>query len=146
MWQNLTFEVLYRFVLYRLKKIQAQLMTRTQSLPRAFRHAFAGMFHFLKNDRNGKIHSTVGILVCMLGMVLHLSATEWSILLLCCALVISLEMGNHALERLCDTVHPAQHPGIKTAKDVAAAAVLWSVLLSVIIGLILFIPKIIALL
>lgn len=122
------------------------MRTHTQPLSKAFRHAFEGLFHFFEKDRNGKIHLAVALLVSGAGIWVQLSAVEWTIVLLCCALVIGLEMCNHALESLCDTVHPEQSPGIKTAKDVAAAAVLWAVLLSVSIGLILFIPKIISLL
>lgn len=117
-----------------------------QSLGKAFTHAFQGLFHFLRNDRNGKIHAVITILVCIAGFYLHFSSTEWMIVLLCTALVLGLEMCNHAIEKLCDAVHPSYHPLIKIAKDVAAAAVLWSAIISVIIGLILFIPKILMLL
>ncbi len=119
---------------------------KTQSLVTAFKHAFNGLFHFMQNDRNGKIHFTICLLVALAGWYVSLSAIEWISLLICFALVIGLEMCNHALEKLCDAVHPDKHPLIKTVKDVAAGAVLWSAIISVVIGLLIFIPKIQALL
>lgn len=119
---------------------------KTQPLLKAFVHAFNGIFHFIANDRNGKIHFVAVSAVTVAGLYCKVSSAEWCILLLCFALVISLEMCNHALEKLCDAVHPDQHPLIKTVKDVAAAAVLWSAMVSIVIGLVMFIPKIISLL
>lgn len=118
---------------------------KPQPLISAFSHAFNGISHFIAHDRNGKIHFRAGILVALAGFYFKIAATEWCILLLCMAIVISFEMLNHALEKLCDVVHEAPHPYIKTVKDVAAAAVLWSAVLSAIIGLLIFIPKISAL-
>lgn len=118
---------------------------KKQSLLKAFSHAFNGLFYFLAHDRNGKLHLIACLLVSFLGIYFKVSANEWSILLLCFALVISLEMCNHALENLCNLVHPDHHPLVKTVKDVAAAAVLWSAIISAAIGMVIFIPKIMAL-
>jgi undecaprenol kinase/diacylglycerol kinase (ATP) len=119
---------------------------KTQRLVKSFRHAFDGIFHFLGQDRNGRIHAGAAVLVFFAGIFFHVNTAEWISLLICFALVIGFEMCNHALENLCDLVHADHHPTIKTVKDVAAAAVLWSAIISVIIGLLIFIPKIIAIL
>jgi diacylglycerol kinase len=119
---------------------------KTQPLLKAFVHAFNGIFHFIAHDRNGKIHFVAVSVVTFAGLYCKISAMEWCILLLCFALVISLEMCNHSLEKVCDALHPNQHPMIKTAKDVAAAAVLWSAMMSIAIGLLIFVPKVISLL
>lgn len=126
-----------------LKRIQKKKM-KLQPITKAFEHAFNGMGYFISHDRNGKIHFTLAVLVAIAAFFFKLSATEWCILLLCTGLVISLEMLNHAIENVCDVVHEAPHPLIKIVKDVAAAAVLWSAIISVIIGLLIFIPKIAA--
>lgn len=114
---------------------------KTVNLLRSFSHAFSGLFHFIRNDRNGRIHTGISLLVVLGGWYYRVSATEWIALLLCCSIVLSLEMCNHALEKLCDTVQPEIDPRIRIVKDVAAAAVVWSALISVIIGAIIFIPK-----
>ncbi len=115
---------------------------KPQSLRKSFANAFNGMAAFFLTDRNGKIHLLIALMVIGAGFYFRVSVTEWGLLLACMALVPSLEMLNHALEKLCDVAHSAPHPLIKTVKDVAAAAVLWSAIISAIIGLLIFIPKI----
>jgi diacylglycerol kinase len=117
---------------------------KKQPLYKAFGHAFNGLFHFIANDRNGRIHFIMVILVCLAGFYLAIPVNEWIVLLLCFAVVIGFEMCNHALENLCNVVHIDRHPLIRIVKDVAAAAVLWSAIISIIIGLLIFIPKIYA--
>ncbi len=115
---------------------------KQNSLLKAFQHAFAGIGHFLLDDRNGKIHILIAAMVATAGWFFGISLPEWCIVLLCIGWVISLEMANHALEKLCDAVHEAPHPLIKIAKDVAAGAVLWSAMISIVVGLLIFLPKI----
>ena len=115
---------------------------KQHSLLNAFQYAFAGIGHFLLNDRNGNIHILIAVMVTTAGWFFGISLQEWCIVLLCIGLVISLEMANHALEKICDAVHEGPHPLIRIAKDVAAGAVLWSALISVVIGMLIFLPKI----
>jgi undecaprenol kinase/diacylglycerol kinase (ATP) len=117
-----------------------------QSLAKAFVHAFNGMRYFFLHERNGKLQLSVAALVVLLSVGVGISAAEWIAVLLCIGIVLSLEMLNSALEKLCDVVQEEYHPVIKIIKDVAAAAVLWSSLISAVIGLIIFLPKIISLL
>lgn len=83
------------------------------------------------------------ILVIILGIIVHLKAWEWIVCVFLFALVISLELVNTAIENAVDLAMPEKHPKAKVAKDVSAAAVLISAIASVIIGLIVFLPKII---
>lgn len=112
-----------------------------QPLSQAFVVAFEGIRIFFRNDRNGRIHGLAAMAVLLAGIFLQISAAEWCLLLLCVAIVLSAEMFNHAIEKLCDALHPQQHPLIKICKDVAAGAVLVTALLSAAIGLLIFIPK-----
>ncbi len=77
---------------------------------------------------------------------LKVSAAEWLVVLLCCGAVLGAEMFNHAIEKLCDLVHPGQHPVIRVVKDVAAGATLLTCIVSVLAGLIIFLPRLMALL
>ncbi len=113
-----------------------------QSLLKSFANAFAGMAYFFVNDRNGKIHLAITVIVLAAGFTFQIVATEWVAILLCIALVIGLEMLNSALEKLCDLVEPNYHPTIKVIKDVSAAAVVLAAIISVAIGIIIFLPKI----
>ena len=117
-----------------------------QPLHKTFSTAFSGMRYFFKTERNGKIQATIAAGIILTALYLKLSATEWILILLCIAGVIGLEMINAALEHLCNHVHEDYHPSIKIIKDMAAGAVLFFSITSMITGLIIFIPKIFPLL
>jgi len=126
--------------------IKISVMNKEPNLLSAFGHAFNGIKQFFITDRNGKLHLAAALIVTAMAFILHVSATEWIILLMCIALVIGLEMINASIEKLCDLVHKDFHPSIKFIKDVTAASVLWVSIISAVIGSIIFIPKIIVLL
>ncbi len=116
-------------------------MKHQQSLIKSFVNAFVGMGYFFANDRNGKIHLAFTLTVLAAGLAFKIVAVEWMLLLLCIALVIGLEMLNSALEKLCDMVQPNYHATVKVIKDVSAGAVVLASIVSVIIGLLIFLPK-----
>lgn len=117
-----------------------------QQINKAFINAANGLKFFFKNERNAIIQTGIAAFVMLAGMYLHLSSAEWIIILLCIGAVIAMEMMNTALEHLCNLVHKDFHPSIKIIKDVAAGAVLFASIISAVIGLIIFIPKILPLL
>jgi diacylglycerol kinase len=116
------------------------------SLAQAFYHAFKGMQNFFFRERNGKIQLFIAGFTVVAAFLLQVSSIEWIAILLCISLVLSLEMLNSAIEKICDLIHKDFHPIIKIIKDVSAAAVLWSSIISTAVGLIIFVPKIITLL
>lgn len=117
---------------------------RKQNFLNAVLNAFNGLYIFFKKERNGQIQFVVAVGVIITGFYFQINSIQWLVILLCVAVVISLEIINSALEKLSDMLEPNYNLSIKIIKDMAAAAVLWAALLSVIIGLIIFIPKIIA--
>mgnify|MGYP000295468422 CR=1 FL=1 len=104
--------------------------------------AFKGILVALKEERNMKIHACFVILVSLAGLLLKISLVEW---LWCFALVISMELMNTAIENFVDFVEPKYNEKVGKVKDIAAGAVLINALFSIIIGLIIFLPKIILL-
>lgn len=102
-----------------------------------------GMKQFFSRDRNGKIQLVIGITAIALGFTVSLSPFQWLLVLFCIGFVISLEMINSAIERYCDLITTDFHPGIKIIKDVAAGAVLIASIMSLVIGLIIFIPALV---
>lgn len=113
-----------------------------RSFLKGFVYAFNGLVVFFRNERNGKVQLMMSILVVAAGFWLHISAAEWMTVLACIAAVLSLEMVNSAIEKLCNLVQPGFHPAVRDIKDIAAGAVLWVAILSTIIGAIIFLPKI----
>ena len=108
--------------------------------------ATRGIKQFFFHERNSKLQTVMGITAIILGIIVSLSSFQWLLVLLCIGFVISLEMINSAIEKYCDLVTTDFHPGIKTIKDVAAGAVLVASIMSLIIGLIIFIPALVKLL
>lgn len=119
---------------------------KKHSVAQAFYYAFRGLQNFFFRERNGKIQLVIGCITVITAFLLRISSFEWLVILLCIGLVLSLEMINSAIEKLCDLIQQDFHPVIKIVKDVSAASVLWSSIISAVIGCIILIPKIIALL
>lgn len=105
-------------------------------------YAWAGWRHFFATEANGQIQAAVAMVVVVAGFALRITAQEWLWVLLCIGMVIGLEMVNTAIEALANRLHPEHHPAIKVVKDVAAGAVLWAAVISVIVGGVIFIPKV----
>lgn len=94
---------------------------------------------------NACIHAAVTALVILCGLWLGLAPWEWCAVALCIGGVLMAEAFNTAIEALCDKVSPGFDPLIGRAKDLAAGAVLLFVFAAITVGLIVFIPKFIAL-
>ena len=118
------------------------MKTKTKKLINSFKYAIEGIISSFKTEQNMKIHIFIMILVIILGIVLKLSALEWIILTIVITLVISAELFNTTIETVVDMITKEKNEKAKLAKDVAAGAVLVLAIASVIIGLIIFIPKI----
>jgi diacylglycerol kinase len=110
---------------------------------KSFGFAWNGLKYSFITQTNFKIHLFAAVATTLLGISLHISATEWLIVLLCFAIVLFAELINTALEKLCDVVQQELHPKIKLVKDIAAGAVLVSAIISAAIGMVIFLPKII---
>jgi diacylglycerol kinase (ATP) len=111
----------------------------------SFRYAFSGINLLIKTQIHARIHVSAILAVSTLGWCLGINPTEWMILILCFGSVLSAEGMNSAIEALTDLVSPEYHPLAGKAKDLAAGAVLILALMSIIIGGIIFIPKIVKL-
>ena len=92
-----------------------------------------------------KIHCIAVILVTAAGTFFQISAMEWCICLLLFGMVVSLELVNTAVEAVVDLVTEEKKPLAKIAKDTAAGAVLFTAIMSVFIGCIIFIPHLLEL-
>ena len=105
-----------------------------------------GITYTVSHERNFRIELAVACLVTFLSYFLKVSVVEWCILLLTISLVLVLEMVNTAIERTVDLVTKDYYELAKNAKDVAAGAVLVASMFSVVLGILIFLPKIINLL
>ena len=102
------------------------------------------MRHCIETERNMLIHFCAFCLVIFCGFFFQISSSEWIVCLLLCASVMSAELINTAVETTIDLCMPDIHPKAKLAKDTAAGAVLVIAIAAFFIGLIIFLPKVIA--
>jgi diacylglycerol kinase len=102
--------------------------------------ATSGIIYFFKTERNGRIQVVIAISIITAGLLFHISSIEWCFILGSIALVVSLEMVNTAIERICEMLSKEYHPMVKIIKDVAAGAVWWSALFVALIGALIFAP------
>ncbi len=124
-----------------LKK-KRKLKVKTKKLLNSFKYAFEGFFTSFKTERNMKIHILIMFIVILMGIFLKISSLEWIICVFCFIIVIAGELFNTAIETIVDMVMPYKNDKAKIAKDISAASVLILAIGSAIIGLIIFIPKI----
>jgi len=110
---------------------------------KVFVAAVNGIVHCFKNERNFKIQSVAAVVAILMGTIFNISKSEWFVIILCCTIVLALELMNTAIENLCDMITKEFHPTIKIVKDVSAGAVLVSSIGSAIAGAVIFIPLIV---
>lgn len=112
---------------------------------KSFKYAVNGVKVLFTEEHNSRIHLFVTMCVVVVGFLLGITQAEWIALILCIGLVFSLELINSAIETLADFVQPEYHDYIKKTKDLASGAVFLGSITAVIIGLIIFLPKLTAL-
>jgi diacylglycerol kinase len=119
---------------------------RSASLLASFGYAFQGARYAFRTQRNLKVHSVITILVVLAGALLRISLDQWTVLAVVIGLVFQTELTNTAVEAVVDRVSPEYHMLSKVAKDCSAAAVLVTALAAVVVGMLIFLPHILALL
>ncbi|MEI6316134.1 MAG: diacylglycerol kinase family protein [bacterium] len=106
----------------------------------SFRHAFRGIYVFVKNTHNAWVEIFFNIIFILLGFYFSITKGEWLALIIAIFVLIMAEAFNTAMEVHMDLTSPGQHPYARDTKDIAAGAVLISVFLVIITVLIIFAP------
>ena len=112
----------------------------------SFRYALAGWLYMLRYQKNTRIQAVATLVVILAGLWLGVTPGEWAVLVLAITMVWMAEFINAAIEAAVNLASPDLHPMAKVGKDVAAAAVLLGAVSSVLIGLLIFGPRVLALL
>ena len=108
---------------------------------RSFQFAARGIVDLFRFENNAKIHLLAAAVAIGAGSWLGLSAMEWAMIATQMGLVIATEAFNTALEKMADRVTTERDPLIKAAKDLASGAVLIVALTALVVGLLIFVPK-----
>ena len=109
-------------------------------LTKCFGYAFEGIWTGIQKERNMKIHCLAVIAVTLAGTLFHITAAEWCICLLLFSLVVCLGLVNTAGEGVVGLVAGGRKPLGQEAKKTPGGGVLFSAIVSVIIGCIIFVP------
>jgi diacylglycerol kinase len=117
---------------------------KIKKIIKSFGYASEGVKSSFKSETNMKIHISIMFLVIIMGFLLNIKVSEWLVCVILFGIVISAELFNTAIETVVDMISPEYSKQAKLAKDISAGAVLVLAISSVIIGLIIFIPKIIS--
>jgi undecaprenol kinase len=106
----------------------------------AMTFAMQGLLSAFRKEAHLRLHLFVALAVVAAGLYLHISYTDWCIVLTCIFMVMIIEIINSAMERLCDLIMPDIHPTVKYIKDIAAGAVLLTCIFATLAGVIVFYP------
>ncbi len=109
---------------------------------RSFRFSFLGIRWLIEGENNARFHLLATVVVIFAGFYFDLSTVEWAIILTQIGLVWATEAFNTAIEKICDFVSPERREVIGKVKDLASAGVLIVAVVAFVVGLIIFIPKI----
>ena len=123
------------------EKRRFSIISRIKSTNNAWR----GIGIFMRTTHNAWIHLFFGAFAIYLGFILHISGVEWILIIFAIGFVILAETINTAIEIDINLTSPDYHPYARDTKDVAAGAVLITVAMAGLVGIIIFLPKIIAL-
>jgi len=106
-------------------------------------YAVKGFYLLITTEHSIMVQLTVSVLMCVLGFYLKISSVEWLLQILAIGLVLTAESLNTAIEAICDYIQPNFDKKIGFIKDIAAGAVTFAALTAVVIGAIIYLPKLI---
>lgn len=115
---------------------------KTKKIIKSFKNAINGIVYVFRTQRNFKIQLFCFVIVLAAALYFKLTLTETAIVVFAGGLVLVSEIMNTSIEKMVDLIKPEYHPTARKAKDVAAGIVLCSAIVAVVLGIIIFLPKI----
>ena len=112
---------------------------------KSFSYAFAGLRVLFREEHNSWIHAVAAVLAVAMGFLFRISPMEWIAVVIVIGMVFAAEIINSSIERTADFVKAERDDRKRDIKDLGAAAVLVCAIAAAVVGIIIFLPKIIAL-
>ena len=109
---------------------------------KGMRYAFQGALILLKTEASIQAQFTIGLIMTGAGFYYEITPTEWILQTMAIGIVMSIEALNTAVEEIADFIHPEFHRKIGLIKDIAAGGVFIAAFAAIIIGAIIYIPRI----
>ena len=126
-----------------MRKEEKSTSLSLKSRLKSFKFAAKGILYAIKSQPNLWFHLVAAIAIIALSFVLKIATAEWLFIIFAIGAVLTAELFNSSVEKIVDLVQPEKHILAEQAKDMAAGAVLIAAISSVLIGLMIFLPKII---
>jgi len=108
---------------------------------KSMNYALKGLWILITTENSIKTHIIISISLIILGFVVKISTVEWALQLLAIALVLVTESLNTVIEKTANFIHPDFNKKIGNIKDISAGAVAFAMLFSIIVELIIYLPK-----
>lgn len=108
---------------------------------KAIKYAAKGFWILITSEHSIIAQASIGIIMTIIGFLMHLSATEWMFQIMAIGLILVAESLNTAIEKMADFIHPEYHKQIGRIKDISAGAAFFAAIIAIIIGLIIYVPK-----
>ncbi len=109
---------------------------------RSLKFAIKGTWLLITTEHSIMVQVFIGISVSILGWILDISSLEWILQIFAIGMVLVAESLNTAIEKLCDFIHPDYHKKIGFIKDISAGGVAFAAISAILIGMIIYLPKI----
>ncbi len=116
-----------------------------KKLIRSFGYAFKGVAYATKTQLNFRIHLGATAIAAAMGLFFHISAPEWLWVVLCITVVLVAEIFNTMIEALTDMISPGYNEKAGHIKDMSAGAVVIAAAFALVVGLVVFLPKLLLL-
>lgn len=116
-----------------------------KSRVQSFTYAIKGIIHAFKHERSIWLQSICAVVTIIAGFVFNISRIEWLAVIVCIGIVFASETMNTAIETIVDFISPEYDKKAGLIKDLAAGAVLITAIMSAVVALVIFTPKIVAL-
>ena len=127
-----------------MKEPCSKIQNPKSKIIQSFVYAWAGVRYCFRTQRNFRVHIGIGIVAVLLGLLLGLGWVEWALVATVIVLVLAAEMVNTMVESLVDLVTQQYHPLAKVAKDVSAGVVLLTAIGAAVVGMLIFLPRLLA--
>ena len=108
---------------------------------KSVRYTIIGAHKLITTEHSVMVQSSIAVLLIFAGFYYDISREEWMMQILSTGLVLAIEGMNTAVEKICDFIHPEYHEKIGFIKDIAGGAVLFAAIASIVIGLLIYVPK-----
>ena len=130
------------FVLIKFAAMKVQKFSLKKRL-KSFVYAFSGFKTLLKEEHNSRIHLIAAVCAVALSIVLQISTYEWIAVIVVIGFVFAMELVNTVVENIADYLTDGFDARIKKIKDLSTAATLMSAVVALVVGVVIFLPKIV---